>query len=149
MSLLVPPDADPATSLMLALVDASTVPLLFLDGELHVVAASASFYSGFEANPLHTLGRLLSELGAGEWGRPQLGSLLRAAASGFEDIQTYEMDLTRRHREPRTVVLTVHKLQYGAGEQVRLMVTIADVTDARAAELQNDNLIREKAILLL
>ncbi|MEO6395978.1 MAG: PAS domain-containing protein [Devosia sp.] len=135
MNLLASNDLDAATSLMLALVDSSRTPLLLLDGDLHVVAASASFYSGFEANPLHTLGRLLSELGSGEWGRPQLGAVLKAAVSGLEDIQTYEMDLTRRHRETRTVVLTVHKLEYGVGEQVRLMVTIADVTEARAAEL--------------
>ncbi len=133
---------------MLAVVGSSSAPVLLLDGGLRVIAASTSFYSVFEIDPSHTLGRPLSELGGGEWGRPQLASLLRAAVSGFADIDTYEMDLKRPSREARSVVVTAHKLEYGAGEEIRLLLTIVDVTDARAAELLKDNLLREKAILL-
>ena len=133
---------------MLAVIASSAAPLLMLDGELNVVAVSDSFYSAFEIDPSRTLGQPLSEIGNGEWGKPQLASLLRATISGFSDIETYEMDVNRPSRAPRNVVVTAHKLEYGAGEEVRLLLTIVDVTDARAAELLKDNLLREKAVLL-
>jgi two-component sensor histidine kinase len=45
-------------------------------------------------------------------------------------------------------VLNAQKLAYGAGEAVRILLTVSDVTDARAAERLKDDLIREKAVLL-
>jgi len=133
---------------MLAVVASSDAPLLLLDGDLTVLAASTSFYSVFQIDPSHTLSRPLAEVGTGEWSKPQLGSLLRATVSGFADIKTYEMDIKRSGQAERSVVVTAHKLEYGEGEEVRLLLTIVDVTDARAAELLKDNLLREKAILL-
>src|SRR3546814_8714869 len=49
---------------------------------------------------------------------------------------------------PRRLVLSAQKLDYGDMEQVRLLLTISDVTDARSSEKLKDDLLREKAILL-
>ena len=51
-------------------------PLLVLDADLRVVAAGRSFYEKFETNSQSTLGRLLSELGGGQWDLPALRTLL-------------------------------------------------------------------------
>ena len=52
-------------------------------------------------------------------------------------------------------MLNVKKLDYGNADEVRLLLAVADVTDARLAEKlkddmlrQKDDLAREKAILL-
>jgi two-component sensor histidine kinase len=82
-----------------------------------------------------------------EWATPQLGSLLRATASGSAQIEAYEMDLIRDGQSPRCLVLNAHKLDDG-DERVRLIVTITDVTHARAEARKQEDLIREKAILL-
>lgn len=65
------------------------------------------------------------------------------------------MDLTREGQETRRLVLNVKKLDYGNTDNVRLLLSVADVTDARLAEKlredvlrQKDDLVREKAILL-
>ncbi|MEO6395982.1 MAG: histidine kinase dimerization/phosphoacceptor domain -containing protein [Devosia sp.] len=134
-------------SLMLALIECSQLPLLLLDGHLRVIAASESFYRAFEIDSRHSVGRPFTALGAGEWGRPQITSLLSATASGLVEIPAYEMDLRRPSRESRSVIISARKLDY-VGQQVRIVVTVADVTDARAAELLKDNLLREKEILL-
>src|SRR3546814_15270992 len=49
---------------------------------------------------------------------------------------------------PRRLVLNAQKLEYGDAEQVRLLLTISDVTEARISEKLKDDLLREKAILL-
>jgi two-component sensor histidine kinase len=58
------------------------------------------------------------------------------------------MDLERAARTPRRLVLNAQKLEYGDADGVRLLLTVADVTDARVAEKLKDDLLREKAILL-
>jgi two-component sensor histidine kinase len=142
------PHAEVALSLALAMVASSDAPLLLLDGDLQVLAASASFCRAFNLDPAQTHGRSVFDLGAGEWGRPRLRSLLSATVSGAAEIDAYEMDLERPGLPSRRLVLKPQKLEYGDVEQVRLLLTVSDVTDARAADKLRDDLLREKQILL-
>jgi len=136
-----------ADSLALALVASSDAPILLLDGDLTVIAASASFASAFQIEPAATNGRSLFALGAGEWDVPQLRSLLRATLLGVTEVDTYEMDLQRPGRDPRRLVLTAHRLSYADTANERLLLTVSDVTDARLADRLKDDLLREKALL--
>jgi hypothetical protein len=146
---------DATLNLALALVGSSSAPLLLLDGDLSVIAASLSFCEAFQIDPLGVVGRPLFALGDGAWDVPQLRALLGATARGDADIQAYEMDLRGACRETRRLVLNVKKLDYGDREHVRLVVAVLDLTEARATEKlrdallhEKDGLLREKAILL-
>lgn len=79
----VPPPAIVSLNLGLALVATSNAPLLLLDRSLVIIAASKSFCRTFQIDPAKVEGCPLSDLGAGEWNKPQLGSMLRATASGY------------------------------------------------------------------
>jgi hypothetical protein len=138
---------DVARSLALAILASSAAPALLLDGDLAVVAGSTSFYRAFKLEPANVAGRALFKLGAGEWDVPQLRSLLGATLAGHARIEAYEMDL-RGDAAPRRLILNAQKLDYGDTEQVRLLLTISDVTEARISEKLKDDLLREKAILL-
>jgi two-component sensor histidine kinase len=134
-------------SLALALVATSDAPILLLDGELRVIAASASFSRAFHIDPATLGGRSLFALGDGEWDVPQLRSLLKATLSGVMVDDPYEMDLKRAGRGLRRLVITAHPLEYVDGADVRLLLAVSDVTDARLADRLKDDLLREKAIL--
>jgi len=136
-----------ADSLALALIASSDAPVLLLDGEMRVIAASASFSRIFQVDPAAAEGRSMFALGDGEWEVPQLRSLLRATLSGAAKVDAYEMDLTRPGRGQRRLVLTAHQLVYADTANVRLMLAVSDVTDARLAARLKDDLLREKAIL--
>lgn len=138
---------DVVHNLALAILASTAAPALLLDEELSVIAASTAFYRTFALDPSTVAGRPLFKLGAGEWDVPQLRSLLGATLSGLATIDAYEMDL-RGDAAPRRLVLNAQKLDYGDAEQVRLLLTISDVTEARIAEKLKDDLLREKAILL-
>lgn len=135
-------------SLALAVIAASTSPVLLLDGELAIVAASASFCAAFGIDPASVAGRRVAALGGGEWDVPQLESLLRATASGLAEIEAYEMDLARVGAPVRRLVINARRLDHAEGAAVRLLVALADVTAARSNEKLKDNLLREKEILL-
>jgi len=136
-----------ADSLALAVVVSSDAPTLLLDGDLTVLAGSSSFARAFGIDPEAIRGKSVFALGAGEWDVPQLRSLLKLTLTGDAGVEAYEMDLKRAGREPRRLVITAHQLVYGEEADVRLLLTVSDVTDARLAARLKDDLLREKAIL--
>jgi len=142
------PHPDTSRALALAVVAASTAPLVLLDGALTVVAASVSFFQAFQIKPADAVGQPLAKLNSGEWNGRQLQALLKATAAGTAQVDAYEMDLKGDRPSPRRLLINVHKLDYGDPEHVRIMLSVADVTDARLAEKVKDDLLREKAILL-
>lgn len=148
MNIRAPILSEAANSLALAVIASSDAPLLLLAGDLTVIAASTSFCVAFDLDPASVPGRLLSELGAGEWDVRQLRSLLDATLGGHAEIDAYEMDLKREGQGDRCLVLHARKLDYDDADNVRLLLTVTDVTDARLAEKLKDDLLREKAILL-
>src|SRR5688572_18455425 len=86
---------EPSSGLGLALVMSSSTPLVLLDEDLIVQAASRSFCRSFSLDPDRVVGAEVFSLGAGEWEIPQLRSLLAATASGRVAVDEYEMDLKR------------------------------------------------------
>ncbi len=142
------PSETTALSLMLAVIVSSDAPLILMDGDLKVIAASTSFCRDFQVDPASVPGNRLSALGQGEWDVPQLTSLLEGTASAAAEVHAYEFDFKRDGQAPRLLVMNAHKLDYDDKEQIRVILAVADVTAARASEALKDNLLREKAILL-
>jgi two-component sensor histidine kinase len=141
-------DPDTGLALALAVVGSSTAPLILLDGDFRIVAASASFFDAFQTDRMGAVGQSLFDLRSGEWNVPQLRALLKATAVGSAQVDAYEMDLKGDRSAPRRLVINAHKLDYGNPEHIRLLLSVADVTDARLADKLKDDLLREKAILL-
>lgn len=137
-----------ADSMSTALISSSYAPLLLLNDELKVIAASKSFCNAFDLNMAEVSGRQLADLGAGEWNVPQLHSLLRATVSGDATIDVYEMDLVREGKKKCCLMVNAHVLDYFEAESIRIVVAVTDVTSARQAEKVKDDLVREKQLLL-
>lgn len=144
----VPLPNETVTSLAMALVESSKAPLVLLDDKVVVIGASSSFCNTFNLDPATIANRRLADLGAGEWDVPQLNSLLRATIAGATDIDAYEMDLLREGKATCRLILSAHKLDYFDTENVRVVLAATDVTAARLAEKQKDDLVREKQVLL-
>lgn len=147
MEHITPLHADTSPGLAMALVASSQAPLLLLDDDINIVGASMSFCRAFGCEPETVHGTALAKLGAGEWDIPQLHSLLRATFGGAS-IDAYEMDLAREGREPARLVLNALKLDYGDGDEPRVLLTVTDVTTALLAAKLKDDMVLEKEILL-
>ena len=75
-----------------AIVDTVREPVLVLDKDLRVAAASRSFYRTFAAERQETLGRLLYEMDDGRWDLPKLRAALETVLSGRSKIEAFEID---------------------------------------------------------
>ena len=142
------PPPEGVMSLGLAIVASSIAPMLLLDNKLSVVAGSASFCRDFEIDPATLATKPLASIGKGEWNLRTLSSLLEATMTGSASVQAYEINLNREGKPPRRLVLNAQKLDYGDFESERLLLSILDVTEARLAEKEKDDLVAEKAVLL-
>src|SRR5687768_13810647 len=105
MELFTPLRPESSSSLGMALVMSSSTPLLLLNEELVVKAASGSFCRSFSVDADSVVGTELFALGNGEWNIPQLRSLLTATASGSAAIDAYEIDLKRAGEPARCLVI--------------------------------------------
>jgi two-component sensor histidine kinase len=139
----------PISTLALALVISSRVPILLLDSEIRIVAASTTFYRDFRLTRRCGLREKFADLGSGEWNAPQLTKLLRAIADGEPQIDAYEMDLIRPDEPDCRLVLGAHRLDYQeTDDEVLIVLTVTDVTAARLADQQKDELLGEKQLLM-
>ncbi len=136
----IPGIAD-AQTLAQAIVNTIHEPLLVLDAQFHVLAASRSFYEIFQVDPEQTHGRLLYGLGDGQWNIPALRLLLetiipeQTAMDGFEVTHDFP-GLGRR-----TMLLNARKVLYDTSADMTILLAFTDVTARRVSE-------REKAELL-
>ena len=143
------PTTDPVNSLAQAMVMSSDTPLLLLDDQLVVVVASVSFCRAFDLDCDAITGGSIFAMGKGEWDLPRLRSFLGAVVSGGAVIDTYEIDLDAGEGQgKRCLELSAHKLAYIDQSNVRILLSVADRTDARAAARENTQLVADKVLLV-
>lgn len=127
-----------ANAFLQSIVDTVREPMLVLDQELRVVAASRSFCRHFQVRPQDTEGRRVYELGNGQWNIPDLRRLLEDILPSNTHFDEFEVRHEFPHIGSRTMLLNARKL-YRPGNQVRmLLLAFEDVTERRAAETERD-----------
>jgi two-component sensor histidine kinase len=124
-------------------------PLVVLDDELRVIAASRSFYLTFKVNRDETQGKLLFELGDGAWDIPKLRLLLGKIIPERGEMEDYEVDHDFPDIGQRTMLLNARKVFYEVGSHANIILLgIEDVTGKRAVEREKDELLQLKDVLL-
>ena len=131
-----------------ALVDTVRESLLVLDGDLRVVAASRSFYATFQTTPADTQGRLVYDLGSGEWNNPALRELLERIIPEHGVMDHFEVEQDFPGIGKRTMLLNARKVFYEGDLNTTLLLAIEDITDRRTAERLLQSLSEQKDTLL-
>ncbi|CAN5402241.1 histidine kinase dimerization/phosphoacceptor domain -containing protein [soil metagenome] len=143
-----PSSEDVALSLTLAVVTSSPAPLLLMDGQIKVIAASASFCDAFKTAAPRLIGQSLYGLDAVGWDCPELRSLIDATISGETTPGACDIDLQRPRKRVRHLVVQARRLTYLDLEQTRILLAVSDVTDARADATLKESALRENTVLL-
>jgi signal transduction histidine kinase/CheY-like chemotaxis protein len=101
-------------------------PLLILDASLRVRSANSAFYRTFDVNTSETEGLHIYELGNGQWGRPELRTLLDAVLPHSATFNDFLLDHDFPKIGRRVILLNGRKLH---SEQI--LLAMEDVTDRR------------------
>jgi nitrogen-specific signal transduction histidine kinase len=137
-----------AWTLAQGIVDTVREPVLVLDKDLRVIAASRSFYSAFKVSPGDTNGRLLYALGDGQWDIPKLRVLLEKIIPEQGVMEGYEVEHEFPGLGSRTMCLNARQVFYEGGAGTTVLLGMEDVTERRILEREKDELLREKDGLL-
>src|SRR6187397_658038 len=115
------------------IVDTVREPLLILDATLRVRSANRAFYQTFHVSPVETEGRLIYELGNGQWDIPDLRTLLEDIVPKSSVFDDFELEHTFPAIGRRVMLLNARKLQAGHHGEL-LVLAMEDVTARKQAE---------------
>ena len=115
------------------IVDTVREPLLILDTTLRVQSANRAFYQAFHVSPEETEGRLIYELGNGQWDIPDLRTLLEDIVPKSSVFDDFQLEHTFPVIGRRVMLLNARKLQAGHHGEL-LVLAMEDVTERRRSE---------------
>jgi len=107
-------------------------PLLVLNGNLRIISANQSFYKTFLVTPQNTEGKLIYEIGDGEWNIPKLKKLLENILPQNTKFDDYEVDHNFPSIGHRTMLLNARRIHNGdKGKTQTILLAIEDITDRK------------------
>ena len=110
------------------IVESAREPILVLNAALQVTAANPAFYKTFEVTPEETEGRLIYELGNGQWDIPKLRELLEEIVPRNSRVDDFEMSHDFPHLGARDMQLNARRVELQAGHPF-ILLAIEDVTE--------------------
>lgn len=108
-------------------------PLLVLESDLRVRTANRSFYDTFRVAPADTVGRLLFDLGDGQWAIPRLKELLEEILPRDTVFNDFEVEHNFEGLGFRSMVLNARRLDPVGGGPGLILLAFEDATERKRA----------------
>ncbi|MGH9354725.1 MAG: CheR family methyltransferase, partial [Terriglobia bacterium] len=124
---------DESRSYSATLTESARESILVLDSSLRVISANNSFYRKFLVDPVETEGRLLYELGAGQWNIPRLRSLLEDILPSHLRIDDFEVRADFPQLGAKVMHLNARRIESQTGRKV-ILLAVEDVTELKHSE---------------
>ncbi|HLP78273.1 MAG TPA: PAS domain S-box protein [Candidatus Paceibacterota bacterium] len=105
-------------------------PLLVLDEKLRVQTANDLFCKSFAIQATETVGRLVYELGNGQWNIPKLRTLLEDVLPRKNCFNNFEVTHDFRNIGKRTMLLSGRQVDH----RQRILLFIEDITERRETQ---------------
>ena len=141
-------DVEAASGLAQTIVDTVRDPLLVLDRNLLVAAASQSFYVTFGLDSAAVLGQSIYDLIDGQFKVAALRSSLDGLVSSGTIIDGLEVGLTVPVIGRRIFVLNARRVFGGGVEPMNFLLVFEDITHRRRIERENKELLERTGALL-
>jgi two-component system, chemotaxis family, CheB/CheR fusion protein len=118
-----------------AIIETIREPLIVLNKEMRVRSANASFYRYFKTTEQEIEGKLLYDIGAGQWNVPDFRDQLSRVLPDRLKLDDIELETDLPGIGPRIVLLNIRPIiNDGLGEPL-ILVAIEDITSIRAANM--------------
>ncbi len=111
-------------------------PILMLDKELRVMFANDIFCGKFQTRRDETEGRVIYELGNGQWDIPELRKLLEEILPENTSLTDYEVKADFPTIGRRKMLLNARRMARSMTLPAMIVLAIEDVTDKRGASIE-------------
>ena len=120
-------DLKRARDLAEAVVAVVREPMIVLDAGLRVRTANPAFYSMFQLASGDTEGRLIYEIGGGQWNHPRLRQLLEDVLPKQSWMRDFELEQEYKGIGVKILLLHAREIRQGNGERM-ILLAIDDVS---------------------
>ena len=141
-------DTKLGNALARAIVDTIHEPFVVLNADLRVIVASRSFYEKFQVNQEETQGRLLYDIGNGQWNISALKHFLQHIISGHEVMTEYKIAHNFLTIGWRTMMLSAREVIYDGNQRKHLLLTIVDISERELLDIEKEKLSKQKDLLM-
>lgn len=143
------PLGDPTDGHILtrAIIDTIREPLIVLDEDLRIIAASRSFYKKFGMTHEVTYDTMFYDLGNGEWNIPALRRLLEQVIPDKTIVEDYEVEHEFMTLGQRTMLVNACEIRYENGKK-KMLLSIFDITEQKGVEDELKKVVEQKNVLL-
>ncbi len=117
-----------------AIVETVREPLVTLDQNLQVLKANRTFYETFRTVREQTEGRLIYDLGNGQWNIPKLRELLENILPAHSTFRDFEVTYEFEHVGRKVMLLNANEIFNPNAQARTILLAIEDVTDRKEAE---------------
>jgi two-component system CheB/CheR fusion protein len=117
-----------------AIVETVREPLVILNQNLQVMKANKTFYETFQAAPAGTEGRLIYDLGNGQWNIPKLRELLENVIPARSTFRDFEVTHDFEHVGRKVMLLNASEIFNPNAQARTILLAIEDATDRKQAE---------------
>jgi two-component system CheB/CheR fusion protein len=113
-----------------ALIENAREPMLILDDGLRITTANRAFYKAFQVSHEETEGRLIFELGNGQWNIPRLRVLFDDISQNNSRIDDFKVDDEFLRLGRRKMILNARRVEPQSGRQL-IVLAIEDTTELK------------------
>lgn len=109
--------------------------VLVLNTDYRVRMANEAFYGTFHTEAYNTEGRLLFDIGEGQWNKPEIKDLINDILLHGRQFDGYEMQYVLPSIGVRTMLVNGRKVVQKANKQELILLAFEDITDKRRADV--------------
>jgi two-component system CheB/CheR fusion protein len=109
--------------------------VVVLNTDFRVKMANEAFYRAFHTEAEDTEGRLLYDMGEGQWNKPEIKELVNNILLHDQQFDGYEMQYQLPVVGVRTMLVNGRKVVQKANKQELMLLAFEDITDRRRAEV--------------
>jgi PAS domain S-box-containing protein len=126
-----------------SIVDTIRDPLVVLEDDMTIVAASKAFLTIFGISEAETQGRRVSELGQHQWDVPALRHLMEKVLPENKPIESFEIEDDFPGLGRRVFNLNARKISQPGNHAHRMLLVFEDITDRKQRERDAASLANE------
>jgi PAS domain S-box-containing protein len=115
--------------------------LIVMDNDYQVLSANNHFLNTFKVSINETKGKLLYELGNGQWDIPELRKMMEDILPTNNPVLDYEVEHEFPHIGRKLMLLNAHRVELEGKFKDRILLAIEDITERRNIEQRKDDFL--------
>ena len=122
-------EAEEAREFVESIINTVQEPLIVLDQNFKVVTVSRSFYDFFKVTPEVTVGKIIYDLGNGQWDIPQLRELLEEVLPLNSVFNGFEVEHAFEFIGPKIMHLNARRIHPEKNHEQLILLSLEHVTE--------------------